>query len=74
MSNGLKDMFERLEEERHTKQLANLCKQSDNYKLRTVLDVIQNLNNLKATNPSLTEHGWYYINESIKALNDLIED
>ena len=74
MSDGISAMFDRLEEEERQARLEKFNKHSDNDKLRTIKNVIQNLENLKRTNPALTEDGWYYINDSLYDLNSLLED
>ena len=73
MSDGIKEMFERLDEEARQAELAKLNQHSDNDKLRTIKLVIQNLESLKHTDPALTESGWYYINDSLYELNSLLE-
>ena len=73
MSDGVKEMFERLDEEARQAELAKLNQHSDNDKLRTIKLVIQNLESLKRTDPALTESGWYYINDSLYELNSLLE-
>ena len=74
MSNGPKAMFERIEEERREEEFKKFNSHTDVEKLRAVKAVLQNLENLKGTNPALTEHGWYYINDSLYELNCLLED
>lgn len=72
MSNGVSDMFDRINEEKRLKRLEKFNAHSDNHKLYTIETVIKNLESFKQTNPSLTESAWRNINNSLDGLNDLL--
>lgn len=72
MTNGVTVMFERIKEEERQAKLQKLSSLDQSQVLSAIELTIDSLYELKQSQPSLTEHQWSLINNSLQELQDLI--
>ena len=72
MTNGVAAMFERIAEEERQLKLHKLTNTDQKQVLSAIEQTINALEEVKRTQPSLTEYQWSLINNSLQELQDLI--